>query len=111
MSTTSRPDTARGSHGWLRPAAVVALLAAAVALLPVAALLVEAVVEDAGVVISLVHLVLVTGAGAATGGAVARLGPPTTPPLRRATVWAAVGLGAAVVAQLVWYLLLGGLWA
>lgn len=91
-----------------RVTAFVALVCAAAVLLPVSALVVEALAERAENWILVLQLVLVVGLGALGAVLVPRLGPAAWPPAARAALWAGVGLVAAMVANAGWLLLVAG---
>lgn len=89
-------------------AAFVSLVAAAAVLLPLSALVVEALSERAENWILVLQLVLVTALGTAAGGYLPGLGPAGWSRRRRIAVWAGLALVAAAIADGIWLLLLAG---
>lgn len=91
----------------VRAALFVALVIAAGGALPVSAVIVEAISEQAENWIVVLHVVIVVAAGAAIGAALPK---SSTAERRRGRVlrWAGAGLAAAVLGSVVWVLLLAG---
>lgn len=100
----SAPPTSR--H-WARLGAFLVLAGLAALLLPLAAVVVEAVAATAENWIIVVQFVLMAGIGAALGRRFVSLGPEAMAAGPRMAMWAGAGLLAAVLADGLWLLLLG----
>ena len=96
----------RGPGLLIRGGAFLALVGISALALPVAAYTVEALSPRAENWIVVLQLVLMAGAGALTGGLLARLGTRST--ARNALAWGALGVVATIVADAVWLVLGAG---
>ncbi len=98
----------RRSGTALRIVVFVGLVALAALLLPVSAYVVEAISERAENWTLVVQLTLVTLIAAGVGVSVPGLSRAGASRGRRAAVWAATGLAAALVGNAIWLLMLAG---
>jgi hypothetical protein len=105
VNTEAQTDSQRR---WVRPAAFVVLLAAAGLLLPLSAYAVEAVSAHAENWIIVVYLAATMLVGGAIGAGVGSLTAPGAPRGRTVAAWTGLGLVAAAVALVVWWLLIAG---
>lgn len=104
MGATAPP----ASRHWARLGTFLMLAGMASVLLPLSAVVVEAIADTAENWIIVVQLVLMAGIGAALGRRFAVLSPDAMAAGPRMAVWGGVGLLAALLADGLWLLLLAG---
>ncbi|MEX0657846.1 MAG: hypothetical protein WD080_01810 [Egibacteraceae bacterium] len=104
MGTTAPP----ASRHWARLGTFLMLAGVASVLLPLSALVVEAIADTAENWVIVVQLVLTAGLGAVLGRRFEVLSPDAMAVGPRMAMWGGVGLLAALLADGLWVLLLAG---